>query len=239
MVINGIIIRTYHYKEYDAIINILTNKGLLSFFARGVFKNNQNIVLNLPLLYAQFHFLNSEKNNLIFKEMSPISNYFDHADFIKLIAINFINEIVISFFNHDDMLNIYYYLVEIINLINSKKCSDRKILNLIVAFLSISLKLIGFSFNVNIDISDDIVGVNFSDGCFVCKNFFNKEKHKLYSKFKCQIFQYLFQMKIDDLKNINFPKKEMKEILNDLLTYSYFHTDVYFRNGKLIREFII
>ena len=240
MIIDGIIIRTYHYKEHDAIVNILTSKGILFFFVRNVFKNsNQNISLNCPLLYAKFTFLNSEKNNLIFKEMSLINNYFDHINFAKLIAINFINEIIVCFFNYSDMSNIYYYLVEIINLISLKDCDNKKILNLIAAFLSISLKLAGFSFNTNCAINNDIVGINFSDGCFVYKDFFNKKKHKLYSKNKCQIFKHLFQMKIDDLKNINFSKKEIKEVLNDLLAYSCFHTDVRFKNEKLIREFII
>lgn len=238
MVIDGIIIRTYHYKEHDAIINILTSKGLLFFFVRNVFKNNnQNILLNCQLLHAKFVFLNSEKNNLIFKEILPINNYFDHINFVKLIAINFIKEVVIYFFNYDDMINIYYYLIETIDLISLKECDNKKILNLIVAFLTISLKLIGFAFNTNLN--DDIIGINFSDGCFVRRDNFDKKKHKLYSKLKCQIFKYLFQIKVDNLKNINFPKKEMKEILNDLFKYSYFHTDVHFKSEKLIREFII
>lgn len=245
MTINGIIIRTSCRKEYDGIVSILTNKGLLHFFARDVFKiNSSNVMLNLPLLYANFVFLNSEKNNLIFKEIDPITNCFYYSQFNKLIAMNFINEIINYFFKNDIVL-IYDYLLEIINLINKQKIHNQKILNLVTAFLAVSLRLSGFSLNVDnyCMISEtkcsDIVGISFFDGGFISKKKFSSSQHKFYSPIKCKILKFLFKIKIDDLKKINFPKQEIIEILDDLISYSYYQTDTHFKNEKFIKDFFI
>lgn len=246
MVINGIIIRVLCRKERDAIISILTKKGIIHFFACDVFKiDSSNIILNSRLLYAKFVFLNSEKN-LIFKEFYPITNCFYYSQFIKLVAINFISDIINYFFKND-MILIYDYLLETISLINDQKINDQKILNLITAFLAIALRLSGFSLNVEnycvISKNEikcyDIAGISFFDGGFISKKQFDYNKHKFYSPIKCKILKFLFKMKIDDLKVINFSKNEIIEILNDLISYSYFQTDTHFRNEKFIKDFFI
>jgi len=236
----GVIIRITPYKEKSAMISLLTKEGLLSFLARDIYKvNSKSVLLTCPLMYGEFTFLDNTKSNLLtYKEMSIIVDTRKYMnDFSKLASLNFLNEITISLFNEEEMKDIYPYLIEAITLLDKEEP-----INVLLSYLAISLRETGYGLNVDSCIlsgtTKNIIGVNYDDGGLISKEFFRENIDKLYSSNKIKILHYIFKLNIDNMKNIKFDSKDAKEILEDLLVYTYNQTGLRLKSSSLINKIV-
>ncbi|MCQ2794648.1 MAG: DNA repair protein RecO [Bacilli bacterium] len=238
MNIKGVIVRVTPYKESGAMINLLTKDQLLSFHARNIYKvDDKNILLTTPLMYGDFTFSDNKKSTLTFKEMSPILDTRSYMNnYAKLAAIDFLNEVTIRLFPEDEMPKIFPYLVKTLELIQEEK----HVAILTLTYLATSLRLLGFGLNVDSCVltnsKTDIVGVSYVDGGLVSRKAYRSSRHKLYSPDKINILRCIFKVKPDDLGKINFLKRDIYEILEDLLIYTYDQTGLRFKSENLIKK---
>lgn len=237
MNIKGVIMRVTPYKESGAMINVLTKDELISFHARNIYKmDNKNLLLTTPLMYAEFTFSDNKKL-LTFKEMSPIldtRNYMN--DYAKLAAIDFINEVTLRLFSEDEMPKIYPYLVKTLELLKEEK----RIAVLMLTYLAVSLKLNGFGLNVDACVvsgsKNNIIGISYNDGGLVSKEAYRPTRHKLYSPEKILILRSIFKAKPEDLDKLSFTKRDIYDVLSDMLVYAYDQTGVRLKSEKLIKK---
>lgn len=238
MNIKGVIVRVTPYKESGAMINVLTKDGLLSFYARNIYKaDNKNVLLTTPLMYAEFTFSDNKKDLLTFKEMTPIldtRNYMNN--YMKLAAIDFINEVTIRLFPEDEMQKIYPYLVKTLELMKE----DKRVAALMLTYLATSLRLTGLGLNVDCCVltkgKTNIVGVSYLDGGLVSKEAYRSSRHKLYSAEKINLLRTIFKVKPEDLDKVSSLKKNIYEILDDLFIYTYDQTGIRFKSENLIKK---
>lgn len=240
MNVKGIVVRITPYREHGAMVNLLCADQLLSFYARNIYKiSDKNILLTSPLMYGEFTFSDSKKDLLTFKEMIPIldtRNYMN--DFNKLSALNFLNEVTLRLFNDDDMIEIYPFLIKTLELLKENK----NILSLLLAYLAASLKITGFSLNVDSCVitgsKENIVGVSYLDGGLVSKSAYRASKHKLYSPDKIMMLRKAFKVKVEQLEKLNFSSRDALAVLNDLLIFTYDQTGIRFKSEKLIQKIV-
>ncbi len=237
MKIKGVIVRITPYKESGAMINLLSKDELLSFYAPHIYKSNQsNSLLTTPLMYGEFTFKEGKNNLLNFKEMTPI---FDTRDYMNnystLISLNFINEVTLRLFNEEDMSSVYNYLIKTLELIKDSKLVPI----LLLSYLAVSLRLTGYGLNVDRCVisnsTHDIVGVSYLDGGLISRSCFNKDHHLLYNKEKINILRSIFKVNYKDLDKLSFNKKDVLEVLDDLLIYTYDQTGVKLKSANLIK----
>lgn len=236
MKVEGVVIRITPYKEHGAMFNVLTKDELLSFYISNIYKiNSQNVLLTTPLMYGNFTLTENKINRLSFKDMTPLidnRNYMN--DFNKLAVLNFLNEVTLRLINEEDMPQLYPYLV---NAITSLKNNE---LQISLGYLACVLKITGNSLNVDGCVytgnTQNIVGVSYLDGGLVSKAAYHSGNTKLYSANKIKILKTIFKLKPDDFKNLNFNKKDTKEVLEDLIIFAYDQTGVRLKSEKLIQK---
>lgn len=96
--IDGISLLVSKYKDNDAIINILTNEGLISALGRGILNyKSKNFIFSSPFIYAEFELYrgnvggNKLKTGKIFKIFNDYTN-----DYTILVSLNFLSEIILK-----------------------------------------------------------------------------------------------------------------------------------------------
>lgn len=238
MNVKGVIMRVTPYKESGAMINVLTTDQLISFHARNIYKvDNKNVLLTTPLMYGDFTFSDDKKSILTFKEMSPIldtRNYMNN--YAKLAAIDFLNEVTIRLFSEEEMPKIYPYLIKTLELIQE----DKRVSGLLLTYLATCLRLTGFGLQVDSCVltnsKTNIVGVSYLDGGLISKEAYRSSRHKIYSPDKINMLRIIFKVKPDDLNKISFTKRDIYEVFDDLLIYTYDQTGIRLKSENLIKK---
>ncbi len=94
----GITLNVSHYKDNDAILNILTNNELISCLGRGIFKQgNKNLIFTESFIKAEFELYKGKVGGYKLKDGKIISHYENYSKSFKKCALfNLISEIILK-----------------------------------------------------------------------------------------------------------------------------------------------
>ena len=187
----GIVIACSKYKEYDAIIDLLTDRNVFPIWVRGAYKPNSKFIGYLPLLtrgkygvYTGGYKYSKLRDAVIDNSLIPFyksENTLVYYSLIKeLFTLTFSPDITNRFFN---VMN--ETIDESMNHIDLSYVTLNYIANLI--------RIIGYGLNVQN--FENAVAIDFSNGCFADKEHF------------------------DEINMIYLEKNEV-ELIHDLFTYS-------------------
>lgn len=238
---NGIIIRVSPYKDSGAMINLLTENGLMSFYVDNVYKSrSKNSNLSSILSVGDFTFSDKVNGKLLtFKE---VNFSFDSRIFLndpKIIClINFLHEITLSFLQEEDERKIYNTLKPI--LLKLKKVKN--VVLMASYYLAQILMINGLSLNVNSCVlsgkKDNLIGLSFVDGGLISKSFFNKNTHIFYTKEKIKFIKAVFLEDIDRILELDFKKQDSIDVFTDLITYLKDTTNTYIKSSEMLKKII-
>ena len=100
---SGIVIKVSHYKDFDAMVTVLTTDGIKSFMAKGVFKIKSKNSRALALYsYSTFELLDSKYGNVL-KTATCISSVFNsYNSFDALNCLSIMGETTFNSINEYD-----------------------------------------------------------------------------------------------------------------------------------------
>lgn len=240
MKVEAIAIKHTKYKEYNAMMTLLTKDKILSFQAFGVYKPfHKNFLLVTPLMFANFVFSDS-KSYLSLKEVNPIV---DTRCFILTPAlgctINALTEIVNLLLLDEDKPKIYPYLEAALRKINTlTTTSSYKAFTALLICFAKAISISGYALEVDkcviTNSTKDIVGISLIDGGFISKSVYDPNKHIKYSKDKIAILRGSFKATPECIKEWTFDPVLAREIIKDLIIYVKDTTNTTLKSVALI-----
>jgi len=216
--IEGIIISISHYKNNDAIINILTKDGILTVNGRGSFllKNPTNKYLK-QFLYGEFDLYQGPTRGYKLRECRVIEQFDSiFRDYKDLMILNFLSEL--TFILTIDNSDLYGYYQLLLETLKAYKIGINRFAITCYYFAQL-LKINGLGLNLDacVDCNNitQIVGIDFNKGGVVCKQHATPMS-KIIGKREFNFYKTFFDKNIDNAKEISLSKIEFIDILNNL-----------------------
>lgn len=220
----GYIIRVTPYQEANAIVNLLTANGLVTFSARGILKiNAKNASAIQP-----FHYV---KVDLAEGKMATARYSLKTAELLcgveKIInnltamsALFTIGEIVNKLFvNDEEISEIYPYFAAAIKTI----LNGFDPFTAILLFLAASLKVAGYGLEVNQCVNcgskKNIKGFSVEEGGLLCETCLLEQGGKSLSPRMINIVRYIFLFPAEKFAHTSFAESENSLLISQLLIY--------------------
>lgn len=213
--IKGYVIRVSPYKEYDAMVTILSEEGLFSFSGRGIKKNtSKNFASCQPLCFSSFQ-LTSTGTSYSLKESKLLSSSPDYSSFEKAISLSIIEELSGKIIKDDDCEVAYEWLGSILNSLNS----GLDALSMTLIYFAQLIKINGYGLNVSSCIhcggKKNIVGVDYINGGFVCERCADKNT-VIYNPETLKTVRYIFMCGLTNYKQAKFDTEICYKLIIDL-----------------------
>lgn len=239
MEIEGIVLQITTYKEKDAMINVLTNEGVVSFLARGVKGINSKNAPSVNLYTRSIFELNNKNNSNYYslktgKIIEDISNLYSNVE--SMLTLNFLGELVIKCNDESKTSDLYYLFVSSIK--KMKEGFDLTTIRL--AFISTIIKKMGLCLHVDNCVicqsKKAIVSVSYEEGGLICKNCFDSFAMENQDVDYIKIIRYLFLL--DSVENfpLELPHPSSDKVLKDLVMYLYTKAGVRVKSYELIEK---
>ena len=206
MIIEGVVLEKNHYRDTDAMVTILTERGLVSFLARGAFKKDSKNSFSLSTYtLGQYDLIEMNENKYILKTgvcKKTFINIFNSFEALSLLLT--MSECTIKALNEFDEGDIYFTLKNVIYYMNNNGNPT----NGCLFYLLQLLKFTGYRFDFQYipmtteehQLIEDYLNFNYCDSIPDYKNsILNSCLKKTIS-----YFEYALQTTIktyDDLKN--------------------------------------
>lgn len=232
----GFVISVSPYKDYDAMVNILTNEGKKAFKARGILKPTSK---NAPScqLFSLGEFVLNESNNrhtLISAYcIKKVKNLIDNpkvATFLSFLAE------VISKSEDVNAINYFDFMDSIIDLFNN---GFNDILSLTLITLSIVMGYEGISLNASkcskCGSKENITTVSYENGGFLCLDC--SEIAQFDVKY-LTYFRYTNLATINDLSRFSVPSEIGQRLLKEYFDYIEDSIGVYYRHKKILEKIL-
>ena len=229
----GIVLKQIDYKDNDAIINVLSQKGeLLSLYARGVKKTkSKNAAAILVFTFAQFDYFLSQKGLHTLKKAKKIENYYeDINDYNKIIVAFMLLDITLSISRLEVEANI-----ELFKLLKSSLSTIKKVNEhiLLAYFLIKILKQQGLYLNVDncsICKSQKVSFISYNNGGFICHNCAKDEKIENYDVEILKIFRIINKIDIDNLPLLEVSEKDSITLVKIVYNFFVNYTGIAIKN---------
>ena len=214
----GIIINLSKYKNYDVVINVLTNDGLFSVIGRGSFKNSSktNFIIH-PFLYGEFEVYKGPVGGYKLKDCKVIEffdKYFESYE--DHVFAQFITELTFKMTVENSDLSGCFD--DLLAFLNKYKVSENKY-SLICYYFALILKRNGVFLNLDncVDCGNNtnIVGIDFEKGGAVCTNHFSTTT-KMMNEKEFSVYASLFHYDLVTIDQLVLSKEEFKEIISNL-----------------------
>lgn len=214
----GIVINCSKYKDYDAIIDILTEDNVFPIWVRGAYKPNSKYSNYLPIFtrgkfevyqggYKYFKLRDAAVDNTLLAF---------HNDNYSLLYYSMMEELFKKTYSPDISDRFYSLLNESLNEVNN----HIDISAVALAYIGNLIKIIGYG--INVDQHEDAFGLDFSNGRLVSKNNFNEEATISLSENEVELIYKLFKfsqsevaLEAHDIKTNN----HLIEILCNFIAY--------------------
>ena len=221
--IEGIILSVSHYKDNDAILNILTADGMYVVLGRGIFNSKKPLrIFTTPFIRAYFEIYKGKVGGFKLKDAKVIRFYNeDYLNFNMLSSLNFLSELTLKTIDGiDNFGKLYSLLVNTLDAINK----NFSLIYLTDYFLKL-LKLLGLKILIT-DYNDQFFSPN--EGRFI------KDENDSTIYFNLDEIIYLDDISND--KNIEFTTDEVdfKKILNTLTIFLANCTDVQLKSIEIL-----
>ena len=215
MEIDGLVLRANPFRDYDAMVNVITKRSSFSFLARGVRKiQSKNSFSVLPLAESHFDLLKT-KDGLSLKTGSIINSHAKIRDSYEgLIMFDFITEVTTKFLLEKDLYKAYEPIRTILKLL--EEGFDHYTLAMI--YLAFILNESGYGWNIHscqkCGQKEAIVALNVSSGGFICQNCFDGQNGAKLTPRLLKIIRYIFMVEPEMYGHIAFKKDECLLVLS-------------------------
>ncbi|MGP1414023.1 MAG: DNA repair protein RecO [Bacillales bacterium] len=227
----GILISLNNYKDNDAIGNLLTKDGRVTFYIRNLFSKNNKFYYSLkPFLFGKFEFYKGPLNGYKLKDLDIIKDYsLEFKEFNELLLFDFINELIFKFMiNQEEDTKIYDLLKLFLNKIENKNFLFFNIISLFSLLLKISGLKINFCIESNDTIEDNYI-FNIKEGIIKKSFYINTINDSNIINIDGNILKILYY----SFKNINFDnsnlyayKKDFVSIINILSLFTKYYLNI-------------
>ncbi len=215
-----VIIRLTPYREKDYIVNALSNDGIITFRAPGALGLKSKFAGKL-FLYALVEIeLRDTKAGQTLSYIESLNNaakIFSHYD--KVIALNFIGEIIQKTLKDDDSVKETFTLLK--NTLIALSTTTHN-LSLVYVFLTNLLRLLGLGLVIDRCVysgtKQNIVGVDLSAGGLVAKGYV-KENAILLNAEEVKILRYGFLINETELLRHEFSDTDVRRLLQIMVVY--------------------
>lgn len=237
MEIDGLVLRVSAYRDYDAMVNVITERSSFSFLARGVRKiQSKNSFSLLPLAQSHFDLLKT-KDGLSLKTGSIINSHAKLRDSYRgLMMMDFITEVTTKFLVEKDLHKAYQSIKEILKLL--EEGFDHYTLAII--YLAFILRESGYGWNISscqkCGQKKGIVALNVSSGGFICQNCFDGQNGAKLSSRLLKIIRYIFMVEPEMYGHIAFEKSECLLILSLMEEFILGTVDFSIKSLKLLQN---
>lgn len=223
----AIVLGATSFNEKDKMVTALSEDNIYSFLARGVEKlDSKNRPSVEPLSLSRFVITSGKKGYTLREGVSLYYPYKSRNDKDRIAFLSFFQEVSYKCLSKDDAGKAYHYLKRCLELLDEG--FDPYTLALI--YLAKVITAIGLQIDVSGCVKchkkSEIVGINYNDGGFVCKDHFSFLDDKKMSERGIKIIQYIFKVPLQKLDHIVFNKDECLEYLSDLSLFLYNMTSI-------------
>lgn len=213
MEIEGIIVQNSPYQEADLIVSVLTERGLVTFKARGVRKlesHNRSVLFELAL--GRFELLEG-KGGLLLKRGTLLFQPKTDEDLDALALLGLIKELNARLLSEEDAAEMYPYLKKTILGFQG----DCEPYSLTLSYFAKVLKKAGYGLNVDACVlcgsKTGIIGLSYTDGGFVCTRCRSHSDTRLLDALELKIVRYIFKVDLDRFQSITFEKEKARHLL--------------------------
>lgn len=210
----GIVIRVSSFRDFDCMITMITETGLVSFLARGVKKiTSKNAYLINTFNFVNVYLMNG-KDGYFLKNGKLIESFPNvKSDIEKLAALDFIGEITNLFVQKDEARNIFSFLLTSLEMLN-QNIEPKMVATLYFAKV---LQYSGYSIEVNCCQkclkTTDIIGFSVIDGGFICRDCFDSLNHVKLDPTTLKQIRYIFMVDVDNFYKVIFNKNDCINVI--------------------------
>lgn len=219
----GIVLRVTPYQEKDAIVNVLTEQGYVSFKARGVFAiDSKNAGLITLYNHASFDLAEGKAGYTLKTGVIKHGYGAAFSDLIALSVLAMIGELTNRVLGeNEDALIIYPYLIETLQALSQ----GNDPLTLVMLYMTQVFKISGYGLEVGhcvfCEATKDIVALSYTDGGYVCRKCYDEESMTKKGSRYLNILRFAFLIKPSDITRVSFTQKEVLDILSEFKIYLY------------------
>ncbi len=235
--IEGIVLRQIPYKEKDAMMSVFTEKGIASFYARGILSlTSKNASSCLIYAYSRF-LLSSRGDKLSLRKGELITSYYQiYSSVNKMTILGVMSEIVFKVSGDDDG-RLYPSFYKILNLLKE----DFDELTLLCIFLAKAILYSGYSLQYEecyqCGSKKNIVSVDYRNGGFICakcaKNIISESAVYL------KTYRYVFMVDLDNYNKVKLNHTICKRLINEFFKFLKDKFGFYrFTSEEMMKEII-
>lgn len=209
------------YKEKDGIIDAISEKGDITFTAKGIFDpKNKNAALNNALTIADIELQEGKYKYPLLKNASIVANPMKiKSDYYYLASIMLIGELTKSLLQDEEKERIFNSLLSTLICLKNVE----KPWAILLSYIANLLAITGYEFSVNECVfcgsKQKIATFSFNDGGFVCQNCLQEDMLRDLSKEQMLLIRNAFNYKEAEKANYPVEEKDAKIVLNKLFEF--------------------
>ena len=237
MKIDGIVLRVNPYRDFDAMVNVITERSSFSFLARGIRKiQSKNAFSVLPFAESHFDILKT-KDGLSLKTGSILNSHSKlRESYSGLLMMDFIVEVTTKFLLEKDLYKAYKPIKRILELLEE----DFDHYTLSIIYLAFILNESGYAWNVHscqkCGQKSSIVALNTSTGGFICEDCFDGQNGAKLNERLLRIIRYIFMVKPEMYDHIAFSKDECLLVLSIMEEFILGTVEISLKSLKLLQN---
>ncbi|HHU28904.1 TPA: DNA repair protein RecO [bacterium] len=228
----GFVISLVQYKDYDAMVNVLTKNGKIAFKARGILKPTSKNAPSCQLFCLSEFIINQNQNRNTLINAASIKKVKNLIENPKLATyLSFLSEIINK---SEEKFSPYYfeYFNQLIDLFNE---GYNDLLTLTLITLTRVMENEGIGLNVDecsiCGNKEEITTVSYENGgflCYKCSNNIDDEVDYL------KYFRYTVLANIDNVSKFSVPIEVGKKLLREYFDYIENSIGVFYRHRKVL-----
>jgi DNA repair protein RecO len=232
--VEGYIVHISTYKDNDAMLNVFTKDGPVSFLARGVLKpTSKNAAACQLLSYSRFSLESGKNGALSLKEAQSLTPIDGRDSLERLTAFSFMSELTAKLIQDDEEKEAYPWLDASLKALEG----NADAFSVCLIYFAHLLILCGYGLDVDECIycqsKTNIKGVSYTDGGFVCANEMDEGAVALDPR-HLKILRYIFRCGIVDIARVSFTKEECQGFIQSLSQYLADLTGVELKSTALL-----
>jgi DNA repair protein RecO (recombination protein O) len=232
--VEGYVVHLSAYKDNDAMVNVFSEEGEVSFLGRGIQKTTSKNAASCQLLsYSRFSLETGKGGGYSLKEGISLKPADGKDSLERLTSFSLIAELCSKLIQEDEAKESYPWLKATMEALDQS--ADAFTVSLI--FFAHILIIAGYGLNVDECIycqsKSNIKGVSYSDGGFVCANEMDEGAVAMDPR-HLKILRYIFRCGIVDITRVSFTKDECQGFFRSLSQYLADLTGVELKSVELL-----
>ena len=226
------------YKEKDAIIESISEEGLVTFLAKGILDpKNANAAINNVLSIADIELNEGDYKYPVLKSATNVVNSMKVInDFDYLSSLLLIAEATKVLLQDDEKERIYNSLLTTINTLKTSK----EPLKVLVVYLADLFRVSGHEFEVNRCVfcgtKQGIKAFSFADGGFVCENCLMDEINCALNKTQMLFLRAAVLCKDISEFKYDCTRDDVVTVLEQFFEFIYDFYGIQLKNAQLIKK---